>query len=79
MRLSNMRKINQYDANFMAGVEVGVRCHEKGMNLQMSLEYAAKIIKDYPQRDYKPDGDTETGKAIGKLRWRDVERVSKQL
>ena len=41
-------KINQNDANFLAGVEVGVRCHEKGMNLQAALEYAQKVVTTYP-------------------------------
>lgn len=54
----------------MAGVEVGVRCHEKGMNLQAALEYALGLMKQYPQRvELRPD-DTETGRAIGKLKGR---------
>lgn len=30
------------EANFLAGIEVGVRCHEKGMNLQAALEFGKK-------------------------------------
>ena len=59
-----MSKINQYDANFLAGVEIGVRCAEKGMNLQAALDFAQKTIKMYPQRKYRADKETETGRAI---------------
>ena len=61
-------KINQYDANFLAGVEIGVRCHEKGMNLQAALDFAQRTIRLYPQREYKGDKEMETGKAIGKIK-----------
>lgn len=36
--------LNQDDANFLAGIEVGVRCHENGMNLQAALAYGGKVI-----------------------------------
>lgn len=36
------------EANFLAGVEVGVRCHEHGMNLQAALEFGKTSSEKLP-------------------------------
>lgn len=47
--------VNQLDANFLAGIEVGVHCAEKGMNLQAALAFGKETVRLYPVRQFKQE------------------------